>query len=92
MAHALARGADRTSVILAMGGELVAHVDREALAERLASDNKRGHIPSSPGSVSMFLLRLLSEPVKDADGWPLTPVPLDMALTAFEKVAASEVI
>lgn len=68
------------------------HVDRETLAERLATDNKRGHIPSSAGSVPMVLLRRLGEPVRDADDRPLTPVPLDAVLTAFEKVAASEVI
>ncbi|MEV5886665.1 hypothetical protein AB0L74_28920 [Streptomyces sp. NPDC052020] len=67
-------------------------VDLEALAARLATDNKRGHIPSSPGSVPMVLLRRLGEPVTDADGRPLAPVPLDIAVEAFEKVAATEVV
>jgi 3-dehydroquinate synthase/2-deoxy-scyllo-inosose synthase len=67
-------------------------VDREALTARLATDNKRGHVPVPPGSVPMVLLRHLGEPVRDADGRPLTPVPLDVVLDAFEKVAATEVI
>jgi 3-dehydroquinate synthase/2-deoxy-scyllo-inosose synthase len=67
-------------------------VDREMLAARLATDNKRGHIPSFPGSLPMVLLRRLGEPVKGPDGRPLIPVPADVALDAFEKVAATEVM
>ncbi|MGK5447105.1 3-dehydroquinate synthase family protein [Streptomyces radiopugnans] len=67
-------------------------VGREALAARLATDNKRGHIPCSPGSVPMVLLRRLGEPVEGPDGRPLIPVPLDVVFDAFEKVAATEVI
>ncbi|GGL95625.1 3-dehydroquinate synthase [Streptomyces fumigatiscleroticus] len=67
-------------------------VDRAALAARLATDNKRGHIPSPAGSVPMVLLRRLGEPVTDADGRPLAPVPIEIAVEAFEKVAANEVI
>ncbi|HEY1094134.1 MAG TPA: hypothetical protein VGE61_05490 [Glycomyces sp.] len=66
--------------------------DREALAARLRVDNKRGHLPCPPGSVPMVLLRRLGEPVAAPDGPPLTPVPIDTALDAFEKVTAAEEI
>lgn len=66
--------------------------DRGALADRLAIDNKRGHLPSAPGSNPMVLLRRLGEPVRGQDGRPLIPVPAEMALDAFEKVAATEVM
>jgi 3-dehydroquinate synthase/2-deoxy-scyllo-inosose synthase len=66
--------------------------DRDALAARLAVDNKRGHLPSPPGVNPMVLLRRLGEPVRGDDGRPLIPVPTETALDAFEKVAATEVM
>lgn len=66
--------------------------DRESLATRLRSDNKRGHIPTPPGSTPMVLLRGLGEPVGDGNGMPLVAVPIDTALDALEKVTAAEEI
>lgn len=66
--------------------------DRDALAARLRSDNKRGHIACPPESVPMVVLRRLGEPVADREGRPLIPVPIDTALDALEKVTATEEI
>ena len=40
----------------------------------------------------MVLLRRLGEPVAVGDGMPLIPVPIGIALDAFEKVTATEEI
>lgn len=105
--HAVGSGSDRVSVVVAMGGGLVGNLaglelpaartalrdfDREDLAARLSRDNKRGHVPLGAGSIPMVLLRSLGEPLNGPGGLPVVPVPVEVVLDSFEKVAANEAI
>jgi 3-dehydroquinate synthetase len=62
-----------------------------AVMEKVRADNKRGHLPPSPGKIPMVLLGGLGSPLR-SDHLPLVPVSLDLveeAMGVIEPAAAA---
>ncbi|MBQ1053068.1 iron-containing alcohol dehydrogenase [Micromonospora sp. C51] len=62
----------------------------DQLRSVLARDNKRGYLRCRPGEVPMVLLKALGTPVTDGNGQPLTAVPIELILSALDRVVARD--
>ena len=55
------------------------------ILEKVASDNKRGHLANAPGHVPMVLLEHLGQPIRSSE-LPLIPVSLSLVEEAMEVI------
>lgn len=69
--------------------EVLAPVDRPALAALLLRDNKRGYHRVADGEIPMVLLDALGSAVAGPDGRPLSAVEHKLVMAAFDTVAAN---
>ncbi|MEE6260933.1 3-dehydroquinate synthase family protein [Plantactinospora sonchi] len=64
-------------------------IDRAAVLRALTADNKRGYAACEPDEVLMVLLDGPGRPARDETGRPLVPVPVALAMDAFDRVAGA---